>query len=216
MTELKVIPIKCPSCGAKLELTSDMDRFMCGYCGTEMITQRKGGTVSIKPLTEAINRVQVSTDKTAAELAIQRLKSEIDQLNIDKESSAAKARKRISELEKDLSDINTGEKALVEKRKSWSLAIGGAVLVLGVMLFAQWLNGLLSFTISLVCGCLVAFVLSKQLYKNALENKRETYDLQLDMIMKYRDANTIELKEYDRKVLLIKEQIDQKKRIADA
>ena len=41
-----------------------------------MIVQRRGGTVALKALREAIRQVQVGTDKTAAELAIARLDRE--------------------------------------------------------------------------------------------------------------------------------------------
>jgi predicted RNA-binding Zn-ribbon protein involved in translation (DUF1610 family) len=84
MSETKVIPLKCPSCGAKLEISADMDQFACGYCGTELFIQRKGGTVALKPLTDAINKVQVGTDKTAAELAIPRLQEDLKQLYAEK------------------------------------------------------------------------------------------------------------------------------------
>jgi DNA-directed RNA polymerase subunit RPC12/RpoP len=76
MQELKVIPLKCPGCGAKLDVSDEMDRFVCAYCGSELLTQRRGGTVALRPLTDAIAKVQVSTDKTAAELALRRLLDE--------------------------------------------------------------------------------------------------------------------------------------------
>src|ERR1039457_3769668 len=62
------INLNCANCGGKLEVYDDMDRFACGYCGTQMLVQRRGGTVAIRAVTEAIERVQVGTDKTAAEL----------------------------------------------------------------------------------------------------------------------------------------------------
>ncbi len=40
--------------------------------------ERSGGTISLKLLTASISKVQIGTDKTAAELAIRRLKEEID------------------------------------------------------------------------------------------------------------------------------------------
>ncbi len=58
-----------------------MTRFACGYCGTEQIVERKGGTVILKGLSEAINRVQAGTDKTAAELALRRLTDEMQAVN---------------------------------------------------------------------------------------------------------------------------------------
>ena len=74
------INLNCANCGAKLEVHDDMGRFACGYCGTEMLVQRRGGTVALHAVTEAIKNVQVGTDKTAAELAIARYETELKQL----------------------------------------------------------------------------------------------------------------------------------------
>jgi hypothetical protein len=53
-----------------------MENFACGYCGASQIVSRSGGTVSLRLLSEGIKRVQAGTDKTAAELALKRLKQE--------------------------------------------------------------------------------------------------------------------------------------------
>src|ERR1035441_10760163 len=45
--------------------------------------QRRGGTVILKAVTEAIHKVQIGTDKTAAELAIVRLNKELEELKAD-------------------------------------------------------------------------------------------------------------------------------------
>jgi len=64
------ISLKCQSCGGKLDVYEDMERFACGYCGSEMIVQRRGGTIALKLVQEAIKKVQIGTDQTAAELAL--------------------------------------------------------------------------------------------------------------------------------------------------
>lgn len=53
-----------------------MSTFACGYCGASQMVARSGGTISLRLLTEGIAKVQAGTDKTAAELAIRRLKEE--------------------------------------------------------------------------------------------------------------------------------------------
>lgn len=73
----QTITLKCPSCGANLAITPEMDTFACGYCGTQQMVQRSGGTVSLKLIGEAIARVQRGTDRTAAELAIRRLREDL-------------------------------------------------------------------------------------------------------------------------------------------
>ena len=86
------ISLKCQSCGAKLDVYPDMERFACGYCGTEMMVQRRGGTVGLKAITEAIRDVQVGTDKTAAELALVRLQNEISILRQEHGKAVANVR----------------------------------------------------------------------------------------------------------------------------
>lgn len=69
--------MKCASCGAGLQITPDMDYFVCGYCGASLSVARQGGTVALKLVTDSIAKVQVGTDRTAAELALVRLPKEI-------------------------------------------------------------------------------------------------------------------------------------------
>ena len=74
----RFITLKCESCAAPLQVYDDMARFACAFCGTEMVVERRGGTVILKAITDAIRKVQVGTDKTAAELAMARLKGDLD------------------------------------------------------------------------------------------------------------------------------------------
>lgn len=77
MPEAVAIALFCTSCGAKLEITPDIERFVCLHCGTHHVVRRGGGIVSLQPLVEGLVRVQQGTDRTAAELAIRRLSEEI-------------------------------------------------------------------------------------------------------------------------------------------
>jgi DNA-directed RNA polymerase subunit RPC12/RpoP len=78
------ITLSCPSCGAKLQITNDLDRFACAFCGTEILVNRQGGTVALKPILEGIRQVRQGIDLTTSELTIRRLKDEIGELEIDK------------------------------------------------------------------------------------------------------------------------------------
>ena len=71
------VTLSCPSCGGKLQVTPDLDRFACAHCGNEHVVRRGGGVVSLAPIVEGIDKVRAGVDKTASELAIQRLKEEI-------------------------------------------------------------------------------------------------------------------------------------------
>ena len=79
---MAIIPMKCTSCGGSLEISSEMEHFSCGYCGTAMLVERKGGTIALKMVTDGLKAVQAGTDKTAAELALKRLESELFALRI--------------------------------------------------------------------------------------------------------------------------------------
>ncbi len=87
MSTGQIFNLTCPKCGGKLQITSDIDRFACGYCGNELIVQRGGGIVTVAPIVEGLREVKVGVDKTASELAIARLTNEINTLAAQRNES---------------------------------------------------------------------------------------------------------------------------------
>lgn len=83
------ITLSCPACGGKLQISDDIQRFVCAHCRNEHIVRRGGGVVSIAPIVEGLGRVQQGTDRTAAELAIARLTKEIADLEVQLEELRA-------------------------------------------------------------------------------------------------------------------------------
>ncbi len=75
------ITLSCPSCGGKLEITSDIERFACAHCGMEHLVKRTSSLVSLSPVVAEIKKVTESIGRTASELAIVRLEKEIATLN---------------------------------------------------------------------------------------------------------------------------------------
>jgi ribosomal protein S27AE len=75
--QIKIVNLNCANCGGILEVHGDMDQFACGYCGSVQIVERRGGTVALRLVVDAVARVQVGTDRTAAELALVRLEKEL-------------------------------------------------------------------------------------------------------------------------------------------
>jgi len=71
------VPLKCSSCGAALQIAPDVEGFSCSYCGGQQIVLRRGGTIALKLVGESVARVQRGTDRTAAELAVRRLKDDL-------------------------------------------------------------------------------------------------------------------------------------------
>jgi hypothetical protein len=104
------IQFNCSNCGGVLDVYDDMDRFACGYCGTEMVVQRRGGTV-VLALAAGLHEVQEGPDKTAADLAVARLTKERQKLV-----------KR--------SEALPNEKS---RRTKWGFGIGGALLLIGIV-----------------------------------------------------------------------------------
>lgn len=77
---MEFVTLSCPTCGSRLQVTSDLERFACSYCGNEHVVRRAGGIVALDPVIEDVRRVRVGVDKTASELAIKRLEIEVPQL----------------------------------------------------------------------------------------------------------------------------------------
>jgi len=85
------ITLSCPNCGGKLNITTDIDRFACQFCGHEHIVRRSGGMVSLEPVMQVmksidsnigmvgagVSRLGISSEKQVAEQTIARLKEEI-------------------------------------------------------------------------------------------------------------------------------------------
>ena len=70
----------CKNCGGKIQINKDADQVLCQFCGSEYLLSFNEGAVSIKFLSEGIKKIAVSTDKTASELALVRIKNEKESL----------------------------------------------------------------------------------------------------------------------------------------
>ncbi len=40
------VSLTCPACNGKLQIGKDLERFACGYCGTEFVVNRGGGSLT--------------------------------------------------------------------------------------------------------------------------------------------------------------------------
>lgn len=75
------ISLSCPKCGGKLKITKDMEQFVCLHCGTEHLVKLTEGAISLMPLTKELRRISTGTDQTAAELALIRLKNDLEEVD---------------------------------------------------------------------------------------------------------------------------------------
>ncbi|MDO8970811.1 MAG: zinc ribbon domain-containing protein, partial [Saprospiraceae bacterium] len=121
------ITLACPKCGGQLEITPDMDRFACKYCGNEHLVRRSGSNISLAPVVEGIKRVEekfdhalIGADRMAAEQTIQRLKNELPGLE--------------KELQQKQSAYSILEKQ-VKIKPGKALIILGIILIFGFLIF---------------------------------------------------------------------------------
>ena len=133
-----MVPMQCVGCGANLEIELDMNVFACAYCGAKQQVIARGGTVSLKPVTEALRQVQRGTDRTAAELAMPRLERELAENAVAHKQALAQP-------------ISIGTNG-VTKAGAWTIALGVAAFV--VAMFFK--NG--SSTVGLVVAVGLLFI----------------------------------------------------------
>ena len=134
----RFVSLKCDNCGGKLDVYDDMQRFACGYCGAEMVVQRRGGTVALKAITDAIRKVQIGTDKAAAELAIVRYEADLKRLR------AKEANLLASRFD---SHIGVGAGCFMvvvglvmiayQTQAGWLVFAGGPVVIAGVLIWQR-------------------------------------------------------------------------------
>ena len=70
------VTLTCPTCGGKLQITPDIDRFACTHCGNEHMVKRSEGLIAIQPLADSLTGLQRATDRAAAELGLRRANEE--------------------------------------------------------------------------------------------------------------------------------------------
>ena len=69
------IKLSCENCGSGLDIYDDTDQFACGYCGSQITVQRRGGTVVLKLVTENTPK------EPAADVNLLSLKEEAENLS---------------------------------------------------------------------------------------------------------------------------------------
>jgi hypothetical protein len=138
------ITLSCPSCGNKLQITKDIDKFARAACGNEHIVNRSGGIITLKPVLESINQVREGVDKTASELAIVRLTSEIGSLE-----------SRVNKLVEE-------KKSLIKPKADDLIALSIIGLIVGVFVFLAAINGsnsaLIFISIIFIIGMIVLYI----------------------------------------------------------
>lgn len=112
------VTLTCPSCGGKLKVTSDIERFACAHCGTEHIVKRGDGIIALSPVLNAIAGVKSSVDILANDVLLRRAKEAKAQLD----QEIAEIRSRLNTLNDKKSKISI-KKLQSEARSTTIIAI---------------------------------------------------------------------------------------------
>ena len=207
------VKLSCPSCGSTLKVTSDVDRFACAHCGSEWIVKRGGGVVSLAPVTEGLKRVQTGVDKTAAELAIRRLREDLQVVNI-----------QIGDLNREMSyhQQKVKDKLIGEKNNLW-LGFGYITALLFIFLLYLVLNlfvrtemPILGAGIAgIVLGVSLAMLLSMILSWLLVLPKQRSIDQKIAQIGKQGDVFTEDIVKLNEKKTQIEHEIARHQRIVE-
>jgi F0F1-type ATP synthase membrane subunit b/b' len=118
------ITLSCPSCGGKLHITPDIDRFACAHCGNEHLVKRTGGVVALQPLADSLSGLKHATERTASELALRRLSDELAGLK----TARAQAQNTIEECQGTLHERERARRELI--KSAITLALGTILIFL--------------------------------------------------------------------------------------
>lgn len=94
-----MIKLSCGSCGAKLNLTDDVNRFFCTYCGSEWLVEKGDGYATLKAVEEKLDKIETNTGSTARDTEV-----------LADEVRLKKIEERIPELESEKKKIDLSPK----------------------------------------------------------------------------------------------------------
>lgn len=134
MSQAGLFTLRCPSCGAKVLISSEEELFTCIYCDTELAVKRIEGVISLTPVVEELGEAKAEPDKTASGLEIQRLTAR-----------GAEPGRTASEIEiqRLTAKIRELEDRRIEQRGHYDRQIAGWGGILGILgTYAVWFLGL--------------------------------------------------------------------------
>lgn len=128
------ISLTCPTCGGRLQITPDVERFACAHCGNEHLVRRGAGVVTLAPVVASMDGLRRATDRTASEMALRRLKDELAAM----ETSRAEIEARLAQARAKLAEHDQWAKN--RRDYKWML-VGGVVLLVGYALTETHVRG---------------------------------------------------------------------------
>jgi hypothetical protein len=203
--------LSCPSCGGKLEITSDTERFACAYCGMEHLARRSEGVITISPIVVEIKTVADHVARTASELAITRLEREIAQLVQEK----ARVEDTVAQEWSKVEEQRQREYFSKHKSKYFPMAIAsGLFLMVLPGLFAEIENtGFIApylavgFSILSVVFITLGLISNKRTRNEFLHREKMSYKLSSEPI-----ATDRRLLKFSQEIQVRQDQLDQHRR----
>jgi hypothetical protein len=151
------VTLSCPSCGGKLQITSDIERFACVHCNTEHIVKRGSGIVSLAPVMETLAKVQSGVDILAKDVEERRQKEKLQFERVDLQVIKENLELKIAEVQTKIRKI-VGEKEKKENPKFQAylyLSLGLAIFFAGILLSPSYQISTLG---TGICGGMLIFV----------------------------------------------------------
>jgi len=109
-----LVTLQCPTCGAKLQLGPEIDRFACMHCGNEHIVRRGSGYISIEPVLQELRQVNTNLGQVqAADNAIAQHVAGTSQAVLAAQENANRMAKRAMTIQQ----VSMLEKQLDEKKQ---------------------------------------------------------------------------------------------------
>lgn len=65
--------LRCPNCGAELDVTDGAESIRCSYCGARCHVEGQGSTRHLSLITQQLGRIESHAERTAAEIEAMRL-----------------------------------------------------------------------------------------------------------------------------------------------
>ena len=214
MNDIKIHKLNCISCNSNLEVPSDVTKFNCGYCGTQLIVEKSGGIIALREVVDAIGRVQTGTDKTAAELALQRLPVELSNIQKERDEKDQYWQHYISE------QLRPIEKKL-ENEKFGGVGCGcGTLIVLCIITYFIGHNSNLGDSIVLgivlfISIFILPIIIGFWVHKHSMNNVAQLTKDKNDLIAKLNSQKSFELNQLDIKINEIKTIIEKNRKIVN-
>ena len=118
---MELVPVQCQNCGAQLSIDPGNEQAQCSFCGTKYAVKASGSTIGLRRVTESLVRIDQSTNLTAVELRIARLREER------------------RELEGEIKGLD-GELEAIHKQQEDSRSWGITSILLAVVMLVLFLN----------------------------------------------------------------------------